>query len=663
MPDHIEKPDKMIELRTLGTLDLHVADGGDAHSLSTQPKRLALFTYIALAGSSRFQRRDTVVSIFWPDLDQSHARGALRQALWFLRRALGDTAIITRGEEEIGIDESGVSIDAQRFEQACGAGRTEEALDLYRGDFLDGVFISDAAPAFDQWVDQERARLRRMASQAAWSAAEAAKAAGDRGGAAELARQAARFAPESEAELARVVALLDEVGDRASALAVYDAFARRLKTEYDAEPSPETRALLGQIRARTQPAASTRAAPVPDVPNVSAAPAARAGVDIPPTRTRRPLVWLAAVGIVSVIGYLAAFAVREAGPTPAVKPLARAADDSTTFRPADSTLNERAGVAIDPRARTLYVKARYWWGRRGRANLLRSVTTFQDALDIDPTYAAAYSGLGDAYAQLGYGGFLRPDDAFPKAKAAAAHALELNPTLAEPHATLGFIAMYYDWDWIVAEREYLRAIENNPRYATAHEWFGLFLAAMGRFTEAQAEERRALALEPLSVGIASTAGWVEHYSGNQAEAERQLRIALRTDSTFAVGHLYLGRVLQFNGQLDSALAHFAAMGPLRSWVPTIAGEGYVFAQQGRRDRARDVLRQLDSLSRTEYVTSYAVALVHVALAQPDSAFAWLNKAVDERTHWLLWLNRDRRWDPIRGDPRFRAIARRVGVPD
>jgi tetratricopeptide (TPR) repeat protein len=291
------------------------------------------------------------------------------------------------------------------------------------------------------------------------------------------------------------------------------------------------------------------------------------------------------------------------------------------------------------------------------------VSTFQDALDIEPTYAAAYSGMGDAYAQLGYGGFLRPDDAFPKAKAAAARALELNPTLAEPHATLGFVAMYYDWDWIVAEREYERAIANDPRYATAHEWFGLFLAAMGRFTEAQAEERRALALEPLSLGIASTAGWVEHYSGNQPEAERQLRIALRTDSTFAVGHLYLGRVLQFNGQLDSALAHFAAMGPLRSWVPTIAGEGYVYAQQGRRDRARDVLRQLDSLSRTEYVTSYAIALVHVALAQPDSAFAWLNKAVDERTHWLLWLNRDRRWDPIRGDPRFRAVARRVGVPD
>ena len=636
----------MIELRTLGAFDVRSDDGRDVHALTTQPKRLALFAYLALAGSNRFHRRDTVVSIFWPQLDQAHARGALRQALRFLRRALGDAPIVARGEEEIGIDQTAVWVDAQQFERACHAGRTEEALALYRGDFLDGFFVSDASPAFDQWVDQERARLRSMASKAAWSAAEAARAAGDRVGAAELARRAARFAPESEAELARVVAFLDEAGDRASALAVYDAFARRLKTEYEAEPSPETRALMRDVRARTQPGAPAPTRTIVEVPNVAAVPGARAGVDVHAPRSHRPLVWLAAAGIVSVSGYLAAFAIRHGDPTPTAKTLARA-----------------PGVAIDPRARTLYDRARYWWGRRGRANLLRAVSTFQDALDIEPTYAAAYSGMGDAYAQLGYGGFLRPDDAFPKAKAAAARALELNPTLAEPHATLGFVAMYYDWDWIVAEREYERAIANDPRYATAHEWFGLFLAAMGRFTEAQAEERRALALEPLSLGIASTAGWVEHYSGNQPEAERQLRIALRTDSTFAVGHLYLGRVLQFNGQLDSALAHFAAMGPLRSWVPTIAGEGYVYAQQGRRDRARDVLRQLDSLSRTEYVTSYAIALVHVALAQPDSAFAWLNKAVDERTHWLLWLNRDRRWDPIRGDPRFRAVARRVGVPD
>jgi DNA-binding SARP family transcriptional activator len=653
----------MIELRTLGTLDVQASDGRDVRRLATQPKRLALFVYLALAGSSRFHRRDSVVALFWPELDQAHARGALRQALSFLRRVLGDDVIVARGEEEIGVAAELVSSDAQRFEQAHHAGRHEEALALYRGDFLDGFFASETAPAFDQWVDRERSRLRGLAARVAWAEAEALRARGERTRAADLARRAARFTPDSEAELARVVAFLDESGDRAGALAAYDEFARRLDADYEAEPSPETRALIRDIRARTRPASPTpprTSAPMPNAPSV---PGDSVDGGVRPQRSRRPLVMLAVLGLLSVSGYLVAFASHRTRISRATTRAARASSDSMTFNPSDTTLNERAGVVIDPRARTLYIKARYWWSRRGRANLFKAVETFQQALDIDPSYAAAYSGTGDAYAQLGYGGFLRPDDAFPKAKAAAIKALELDSTIAEPHATLGFVSMYYDWDWMVAEREYGRALAANARYPTAHEWFGLFLAAMGRFTEAQAEERRALDLDPLSIGIAATSGWVQHYSGNQAEAERQLRIALRTDSTFAIAHLYLGRVLQLDKQYDSALVHFAATGPLRTWVPNIAGEGYVYAQKGERDRARAVLHQLDSLSRTQYVTAYAVALVHTALAQPDSAFAWLDKAVNERTHWLLWLNRDRRWDPIRSDPRFRAIVRRVGVPD
>jgi tetratricopeptide (TPR) repeat protein len=472
-----------------------------------------------------------------------------------------------------------------------------------------------------------------------------------------MARRAASFSPDSEAEVAHVIAFLDASGDRAGALAAYDDLVRRLATEFETEPAPETRALVRDIRSRTE-AGSTPALVRPATsPNAAVPSTSEAAPPLAARRPRRTLLLVAAGGIVTVSAYVALFSGHRAA---AARP---AGSDSTVFTPADTTLTERAGHLIDPRARTLYIKARYWWGRRGRANLLKAVATFQEALDIEPTYAVAYSGMGDAYAQLGYGGYLRPDDAFPKAKAAAARALELDSTIAEPHATLGYVAMYYTWDWTVADSEYRRALAINPSYPTAHEWYGLFLAAMGRYAEAQAHERRAVELDPLSLGIASTAGWVLHYSGKQADAERQLRIAVRTDSTFPVAHLYLGRVLQFNGQLDSALAHFAAMGPLRAWVPTIAGEGYVYAQQGRRDQAQAVLDRLDSLSRSQYVTAYAVALVHAALGQRDSAFVWLDKAVGERTHWLLWLNRDRRWDPIRSDERFRAIVRRVRLPD
>jgi tetratricopeptide (TPR) repeat protein len=544
----------------------------------------------------------------------------------------------------------------------------DDALALYRGDFLHGLFVSDTGPELERLFDEERTRLRAMAREAAWALAEARRAAGDRVHAAEFARRAASLASDSEAELSRLITFLDESGDRAGALAAYDDFARRLRAEYEAEPSPETQALIREVRSRTLPSATAhvtprRAASARAVPNVDHEPAVPRRME----QRQRPLrafSSLAVVGLLALSGYLVAFANRRPAAsrvTTAVPPAQGIAGDTAQPILADSMTAARRST--DPEASNHYVRARYWWGRRGRQNLLKAVGTFQQALDADPTFSLAYSGMGDAYAQLGYGGYLRPEDAFPKAKAAARKALELDSTLAEPHATLGYVAMYYDWDWTTAEREYELALARNPSYSTAHEWYGLFLAGMGRFAEAQAEGRRAMELEPLSIAVAATAGWVLHYSGKQADAERQLRIALRTDSTFAVGHLYLGRVLQFNGQLDSALAHFEAMGPLRTWVPTIAGEAYVYAQQGRRDRALAILQRLDSLSRTEYVTAYAVALVHAALGQRDSAFAWLDRAVAERTHWVFWLNRDRRWDPIRADPRFRRLTTRVGLPD
>ena len=657
----------MIELRTLGALDLRAADGREVHTLVSQPKRLALLAYLALAGGERLHRRDTVVALFWPELDQEHARGALRQSLRFLRRVLGDGVIVTRGEEEVGVDRGFLSVDALAFEDAYRAGRMDDALALYRGDFLHGLFVSDTGPELERQLDQVRTRLRGMAAKAAWALAEERRAAGDRIPAAEFARRAASLALDDEAELARLITFLDESGDRAGALAAYDDFARRLRAEYEAEPSPETQALIRDVRSRTLPAGTMTASPsaaavAPPVPNVARELGASREIE-QRQRSRRALVSLAVIGVLAVSGYLVAFANRRASTSRVSVAVPRAnglASDTALSIEAAALAAERR---IAPAVWNLYVKARYWRDRRGRQNLLKAVNTFQQALDIDPTFSLAYSGMGDAYAQLGYGGYLRPEDAFPKAKAAAQRALELDSTLAEPHATLGYVAMYYDWDWTTAEREYRLALSRNPSYATAHEWYGLFLAAMGRFDEAQAEERRAIELDPLSVPVAATAGWVFHYSGKQADAERQLRIALRSDSSSAVGHLYLGRVLQFNGQLDSALAHFEAMGPLRTWVPTIAGEAYVYAQQGKRDRALAILQRLDSLSRTEYVTAYAVALVHAALGRSDSAFAWLDRAVAERTHWVLWLNRDRRWDPIRSDSRFRRLTTEVRLPD
>ena len=322
-----------------------------------------------------------------------------------------------------------------------------------------------------------------------------------------------------------------------------------------------------------------------------------------------------------------------------------------------------ATLAVDAEALDLYERGRRFWNKRGKGNLLQAIQLFDQALDRDPRFAQAYSAQADAFVQLGYGSHLAPADAFPKARSAAEKALALDSTLAEPHAALAFVRFYYDWDWTAAEQEFRLAIDRNPSYATAHEWYGLYLAAMGRFGPAVQEGRTAMSLEPLSSAVAGTAAWVLYYAGNLDEAGRQLRIALRGDSTFLLGRLYLGRVEQARGALDSALSYYGSLGALRGWVPSIAGMGNIYGVMGRRTAALRELAVLDSLERAgQYVTPYGRALVWAGLGDFDRTFAELDRAVEGRSHWLVWLNRDNRWAPLRNDPRFQNLVRRIGLP-
>lgn len=762
----------MIRLRILGGLDLADPEGRELRPILAQPKRLALLVYLTLGAPLRYRRRDSVVALFWPELDQEHARGALRQALRFLRRSLGEGVLVARGEEEIGVEPDRLWCDAVAFEAACDAGDAAAAMALYRGDLLEGFFVADAAAEFEQWVENARTRLRRRAAEAAWTLAERQATDGDSATATAWARRAAALAPNDEGELRRQLVLLDRVGDRAGALAAYEAFAAGLRAEYGSSPAPETEDLVRSIREREESRMAQALAPVPtDVGGGPPRPPPG------PSRARdgrpRLLVAIAAAGVLAIGGYVAAFrgeshrgarvasiavvpiedlegdpsrayvaeglteelitdlarirplrvinrqtmsAYRGKGKTPreVARELAVDAVVTGTMQRLGDTVHLTAQVslagedralwaesydgsrgdllrlqreiaravveriggeltpadraelgaerAVAPEALDAYIRARHWLNRRGRGNLLKAIDLFNRALDLDPRFAQAYSGVATAYVQLGYGSFLSPADAFPKAAAAARKALELDSALAEPRAVLGFVHLYHDWNWAGADSQFRLALQRNPSDATAHEWYGLFLAAMGRFQQAQLEERQATELDPLSVAAAATAGWVLHYSGKQREAERQLRIALRMDSTFDIARLYLGRVLQFNGDLDSAIGHFEALGPLRQWIPNVAGLGYVYAQQGRVREARAVLARMDSLSPTEYVTPYAVALIHAALGDRDSAFLWLDRSVAERAHWLVWLNRDLRWQPLRADPRFSELVRRVGLP-
>jgi len=272
----------MIRLRTLGGMDLHDAHGAEVRPLLAQPKRLALLVYLALARPRGYHRRDTLLALFWPELDTERARNSLRQAVHFLRRILGAEAVPSRGTEELGIGTGRLWCDATAFEAALDAGDLEPALELYGGDLLPGFFVSDV-PAFDEWLDGERRRLRDRAADAAWRLSGLADAARDAGAATRWARRAAALAPDDERGLRRLLELHLRLGDRAGALRAYDEFAARMEREFGVTPSSETMALAGAARV------PVAAAPVPDVPVsvLGPAPAAPAPAPVPPVGTHR----------------------------------------------------------------------------------------------------------------------------------------------------------------------------------------------------------------------------------------------------------------------------------------------------------------------------------------------------------------------------------------
>lgn len=761
----------MIEFRTLGGVDLREA--GATRPISTQPKRLALLSYLALADSSGFRRRDSILALLWPELDEAHARGALRQGLHWLRRSLGEHAIVSRGEEEVGVDNSGLWCDAVAFDTQMRASDHQSALDLYRGDFLEGFFVSGVAPEFEQWVEGRRAVFRQNASSCAWALAETSRREGRIENAAALARRAVELAPTYEAPSARLIEFLDSLGDRAGALSVNEELVRRLRSEYNTEPSPETKAVVERVRSRTAPSSLTgrRTPELPadpsipksteSQPEISKASTSRRStgryfrtgllvaaaltIIVIAARSPRPddrtlsvavlpledlgmdssrayvadgitdqlITDLAQAGALQVINRRTMMTYRKSRKTPAqiarelhadavvfgtvqtlgdtvhmTAQLVLAGDDraiwAQTFeatrgnmlrmqREAARALSSRmrgaaaqngltSTAGMNPEALDLYIRGRYHWNKRG-PGLLKSIELFTMALDIDPRFALAWSGMADAYVQLGYGSVLAPSDAFPKAREAANRAVALDSTMAEPHATLAFVKMYYDWNWKGAESEFNRALQLNPSYATAHEWYGLFLAAMGRFDEARVHEHRAQELDPLSTAIGGTAAWVTYYSGRNEAAARELDIVLRQDSAFALAHFYRGRVYEAMGDNGNALSQYESTGPLRASVPTIAAKGHVYGKLRRIHEANAVLSRLDSLSHKQYVTAYGVALVYAGLGQRDSAFSWLERGLQERTHWLVWLNRDPRWQSIRGDPRFARLTQRMKLPN
>jgi serine/threonine protein kinase/TolB-like protein/Tfp pilus assembly protein PilF len=318
---------------------------------------------------------------------------------------------------------------------------------------------------------------------------------------------------------------------------------------------------------------------------------------------------------------------------------------------------------VNPDAHEAYLKARYYWNLRTEEGLKKSIQYFQQAIEKDPGYALAYAGLADSYAVLAAYNVMAPKEAYPRAKVAAFKALEMDETLAEAHAALGDARGRYDWDWVGAEKEYKRAIELNPSYATAHQWYAEYLSAMGRHNEAIAEAKRAQELDPLSLIINASGCWVFFHARRYDEAIAQYRSTLELNAGFYPAHLYLGRAYEQKKLYEQAISEHQKAIALEQGNPLLAAElARAYAAAGKRTEALKIISDLRELSKPTYVPSYQIAQVYTALGDTDRAFAWLEKAYDYRSATLFMLKVDPRVDRLRSDPRFQDLLRRMNFP-
>ena len=307
----------------------------------------------------------------------------------------------------------------------------------------------------------------------------------------------------------------------------------------------------------------------------------------------------------------------------------------------------------DLAAYNLYLKGRYSWNKRTSEAIAEGVRYFEEAIARDESYALAYTGLADCFAlQLDYRG-VPVAEGMRRAKEFALRALALDETLAEAHTSLGWVLFIYDWDWEAAAREFRRALELNPRYATARQWFSWSLMAQGRVEEAVAEGRIAAELDPASVSIRRSLGWLLYYARQYEAAAEQLRRAVELNPTAEETHRVLGLVRLQQGKLDEAEVAFREAIALSTELAYArAGLAYACARTGRTAEARAILDHLYREAKERYVSPVTFVTVHLGLGDTDQAFAWLERAREERRGWLCYLKVEPLLDEVRGDPRF-----------
>jgi len=318
---------------------------------------------------------------------------------------------------------------------------------------------------------------------------------------------------------------------------------------------------------------------------------------------------------------------------------------------------------VDAEAYRLYLKGRHHWNKWTEDGFYKAIEYFQQAVEKDPAYALAYTGLADSYVLLGWNSYLPPKDAFPKAKRAAMGALRLDPDLGEAHTSDAAVLWLHDWRWPEAGREFQRSLALSPSHPTASHWYAEYLMTMGHHADAIERMKSSQELDPLSLIISVAIGWAFYMARRYDEAIEQFRRTVELDPNYPVTYWILGLVLRKMGRYELAIAEGEKGVKLSGGSPLMnAALAQTLATAGKREKAIQILDELTELAKQKYVASYFFAGIHVGLGEEDRAMEYLEKSYEEHSHWLMYLHMDPGMDGLRSNLRFQDLLGRVGLP-
>lgn len=626
----------MLVLQLFGTLSLR--DDTRLVPLAAQQKRpLGLLAILALGGRHGVSRH-RIEAYLWPESPTPRARHALDQAVYAIRRTTGRDVIAATGQA-LRLDPDFVRADVWEFDDAIRARQWAAAVALYKGTLLDGYHFGKSRE-LESWIDVQRARVLLEYQTAIEFLADRSAQAGDHSQDVAWRRRLASSDPLSPGATKQLMLALAMAGDRAGAVKQARQYQELVRQELEMEPDAEIEELVATLS--HPPATETAVKPTTPTPATIVAPADRS-LPPPPRMTRSRIAALASVSALAllVIGVL-------------------------TVKSGQGRDSARLRSSISlPAARDAYLRGISAWEDRTREGHDNAIVYFRRATELDPGYAEAYAGLAEAYVRIGYFGYRPADAMFPKAKAAALRAIQLDSTLASAHTALA-TELIWEHDFAGAEQEYRKAISLEPANATAHQWHGVLLMILGRVRAAVEEERRAADLEPLSLQIQNNYATFLNISGDHLGALRhfQKTVGEEPDSAWVRRNPWvlanMARVYADNGQYESALRMINRALEIVPRIPralhTLAA---IYGGMGRPDLARQAFSRADTSN--EQYAAYR-GMVYADQGNADSAFFWFDRQEQWGIQPMLSLQSDRHIDPLRSDARFRALLGRLGIP-